>query len=64
MRNRTIGIDAITMVLLFVSSTVVAEPSLESLERFNSLENSYETPHTKWAKPYAGGTVRTLFIVE
>ena len=37
-------------------------PSLDVLEEANSIENSSETPHTKFARPYARGTVRTLFI--
>ena len=64
MPNRVIGNFGIHMALLFASAAALAGPSMESLERFNSLENSAETPHTKWAKPYAGSTVRTLFIVE
>lgn len=27
-----------------------------------SVADDFETPHTAWAKPYAGGTIRTLFF--
>ncbi|MBN1348309.1 beta-galactosidase trimerization domain-containing protein [candidate division KSB1 bacterium] len=32
------------------------------LEIEHELSLAFETPHTKWAKPYAGGKIRTLFI--
>ncbi len=64
MRNGMIGLSAIGVVLQLVSAAALADPSLESIELANSLENEHETPHTKWAKPYAGGTVRTLFITQ
>ena len=67
-RNATwhpmIGIAGCWTMLLFGTATVLGGPSMESIERLNSLHNEYQTPHTKWAKPYAGGSVRTLFIVE
>ncbi|MCX6620772.1 MAG: hypothetical protein NTY38_06775, partial [Acidobacteria bacterium] len=32
------------------------------LEEEHSLSLAFETPHTRWAKPYAGGPVRVLFF--
>lgn len=32
------------------------------LEDEHSLTPAFETPHTRWAKPYAGGPVRVLFF--
>ena len=32
------------------------------LDHFLSME--FETPHTKWAKPYAGGPIRVLFLTD
>ncbi len=34
----------------------------ERLESEHELSMEYETPHTQWAKPYAQGTTRVLFI--
>ena len=31
-------------------------------EYYNELHLGYETPHTPWAKPLAGGQVRAFFI--
>ncbi|MFH1743081.1 MAG: beta-galactosidase trimerization domain-containing protein [bacterium] len=33
------------------------------LEMEHKLSMEFETPHTKWAKPYAGGTLRVFFFV-
>ncbi len=54
------------ILLTCLTTGVTAGPSMPSLavlEETNSIENSSETPHTKFARPYARGTVRTLFIV-
>ena len=34
----------------------------EELELDHTLSMGFETPHTKWAKPYAGGTLRVLLF--
>ncbi len=34
----------------------------ERLESEHELSMEYETPHTQWAKPYAQGTIRVLYI--
>ena len=51
-------------MLLMAAATAAADPPLKQIEIYNSLASEVETPHTKWAKPYAGGTVRALFIIE
>ena len=38
------------------------EITLEIVEAHNSLSVLHETPHTKWARPYAGGRLRVLFV--
>jgi hypothetical protein len=35
---------------------------MERLESEHELSMEYETPHTKWAKPYAQGSTRVLYI--
>ena len=67
MRNaaiKTLSMWALALLTLFCS-TLQAGPSLPSVKRLeeaNSIKDSFETPHTKWAKPYAGGPIRVLFI--
>ncbi len=54
-------------ILASFCSMVLAVPSMptvEQIEELNSLEGSFETPHTKWAKPYAGGRARVLFLAQ
>jgi len=36
-------------------------PSLDVLEETNSIEDSSETPHTKFARPYARGWFQHVF---
>ena len=67
MRPTTIrGLVGLKSLLLLVAATaaVSAAPLMDRIERHHSIALDDETPHTKWAKPYAGGTVRALFIVE
>lgn len=61
-RTRLLAVVAITLALAATDAS--AEPSLESIEQSNSLENNHQTPHTKWGKPLASGRIRTLFIVN
>ncbi len=51
-------------VLITVCATIRADvPSgPELLEAEHALSMEVETPHTKWAKPYAQGTTRVLFF--
>ena len=46
----------------FAQESEDAERIQNFLEEENALSMDFVTPHTKWAKPYAGGTVKTLFF--
>jgi hypothetical protein len=52
--------------LLFMMITVAsaASPDLQELEIDHALTFDFQTPHTKWAKPYAGGKTRVLFFTD
>ena len=39
-------------------------PTAEQIEEHNSLEEPWETPHTKWARPCANGSIRVLFLAK
>jgi hypothetical protein len=41
---------------------VFIRPSLAGFDRPLTLSTNFVTPHTEWAKPYAGGTVKALFF--
>jgi len=43
--------------VLCLALPVAATPTLEQ-----EIRTSFVTPHTQWAKPYAGGTTRVLFF--
>ena len=63
MRHPVIGIMCFCGLLLHASvAGIWAAQSLEAVEAYNSLADPVETPHTKWATPYARGTVRALFV--
>lgn len=63
MRRSGIGIVCLCGLLVHATTVDVhAKESLEAIEAYNSLADPIATPHTKWAKPYARGTVRALFI--
>ena len=73
MRNRILTIVAtpttsmfavIVLQVFLVGPASSADPPLERIEELNSLETDVETPHTKWAKPWAGGPIRVLFLAE
>lgn len=40
------------------------DPTLAEIEQRNALEPEFEMAHTDWASPYAGRTVRALFILK
>ena len=44
----------------------LAAPSAATptLEQEQEIRTSFVTPHTPWAKPYAGGTTRVLFFSD
>lgn len=53
-------------VAAFLTTTPPArayETSHAEVEDYHQLSLRVETPHTKWAKPYAGGTTRALCFV-
>ena len=56
---------AVLMLCMSVPGwTTGAGPSLQQIEELNSLETDIPTAHTKWAKPWAGGRIRVLFLVN
>lgn len=55
---------AVVALVLF-GATGRADTNLaEELEVEHSLSTDFVTPHTPWAKPYAGGKVRALFLLN
>ncbi len=57
----------VTALILLMSAVVApamaaTEYPLEVVEMHSSLEVPFETPHTDWAAPYAGGRIRVMFI--
>ena len=52
------------LLSLFVSAAVASSPDLRELEIDHALTFDFKTPHTKWAKPYAGGKTRVLFFAD
>ncbi len=61
---KTLSISALALLALFCSTLTAGPsmPAMNKLEEANSLKDAFETPHTKWAKPYANGKVRVLFL--
>jgi len=61
-----LNIQAIFLLITLVSAAETASADQERLpnllENEHQLSMAFETPHTKWAKPYAGGTTRVLFF--
>ena len=47
--------------VLCLALPAAATPTLEQEQEIRA---SFVTPHTKWAKPYAGGTTRVLFFSD
>ncbi|MFP4056614.1 MAG: beta-galactosidase [Candidatus Brocadiia bacterium] len=41
---------------------LAAGQDAEELELDHQMATDFETPHTKWARPYAGGTLRVLLL--
>lgn len=39
-------------------------PSAATLTLEQEIRTTFATPHTAWAKPYAGGTTRVLFFSD
>ncbi len=52
-------------LLLLAAGPLAAAPApLDELEEEHLLSTEFATPHTPWARPYAGGRLRTLFFVN
>ncbi|MDD5597238.1 MAG: beta-galactosidase [Victivallaceae bacterium] len=78
MRNLSIIILIFNAVIPVISGDKITEeieqkdwpeyfPEIEVIPsqyepEFQQVDMSYETPHTKWAKPYLGGTIKALVI--
>jgi len=52
----------VTLCAALLAATVSAQDKHPG-EYLNVIHTDYETPHVTWAKPYAGGPLRALFIV-
>jgi len=57
---------ALTVCYLYlcVSSAGAQSPDLKELEIDHALTFDFQTPHTKWAKPYANGKAKVLFFAD
>jgi hypothetical protein len=64
MRNRLLGWATFFTLAALLSWMPGAQASTEELEEEHSLSTEFETPHTKWAQPYAGGKLRALFFID
>lgn len=61
--NATSILSALAMALSLCGHARAEVPSgPELIEAEHVLSTEFETPHTKWAKPYAQGTTRVLFF--
>lgn len=59
----SLGIALVTGLGLFeLNAQADIPPGPELLEAESALSMNFETPHTKWAKPYAQGKTRVLFF--
>jgi len=54
----------VCLVSLCTSVADAASPDMKELEIDHALTFDFPTPHTKWAKPYAGGKIRVLFFSD
>ncbi len=61
--NRSKSLIIVLATLWLTPPVVMAELSPAEIQRANSLQNDFPTPHTKWGKPLARGKVRVLFLV-
>lgn len=65
-RMTTSSKSILTVFLLFAFCHPPCQAASDSkeLQEEHQLSLAFETPHTKWAKPYAGGKVRALFFLD
>jgi len=61
--NRKRCLLALAAVLFFCSWARAWESSPEEVEFISNNALRYETPHTDWAAPYAGGRLKALYVV-
>jgi len=65
MRIRRIAIAGLSVLPLVIAASPANayETSHAEVEEYHRLSPRVETRHTKWARPYAGGTTRVLYFV-
>ena len=51
-------------LVFFAWSLTLPVAATPTLEQEQEIRTSFVTPHTPWAKPYAGGTTRVLFFSD
>ncbi|MAE65030.1 MAG: hypothetical protein CMJ18_12235 [Phycisphaeraceae bacterium] len=63
---RTLLTCHLTAVILLVLPVAIggtaSARTIEEIESLNAITLDHVTPHTKWARPYARGSIRALFI--
>lgn len=57
-------LSTVWLILLAAGWMLVAGIQADELEDDHSLVTTFETPHTVWAKPYAGKTMRLLYFTS
>ncbi len=61
--GNAVAVTAIIMILLTGRFAAGSHPlGLDENLAYGILTDKYETPHVKWAKPYAGGTIKALVM--
>lgn len=61
MLNRYLCAGALSALILM--GCITALPAYQMTEPFYTLTEDYVSPHIPWAKPYASGKIRALFVV-
>src|SRR3972149_6726402 len=62
-RRMRLGLLGATLCGTLAATSVWAEPTAQEVEEDNSTATTLVTPHKPWARPYARGTIRALFVV-
>ena len=52
------------LAFIFLLTSSLAAQTMKQIEVANALGNDFDTPHTKWAKPYAAGKLRVLYLAH
>ncbi|MEA3402369.1 MAG: beta-galactosidase [Armatimonadota bacterium] len=63
MRSSRVLLSLIAVVAAFITVAGGPAAAYEMSEPFYTLTEEYVSPHIPWAKPYAGGKIRALFVV-